>query len=95
METLKEFMERELNTQLQAYKKHIESGMALNQSQSVFKTLSFFPDSSDRDLSERLSIAKTSVIARRNNLMKSGFVVVSGTKRDKKTGMRVRTYRVK
>ena len=92
---LTEFMEKDIDTKINSYLSHIRSGRALNQRQRVYRGICRYGPISDKRLSKVLLIAKTSVIARRSELCKSGFVVLSGLEEDEITKKWVKTYRVR
>jgi len=51
-------------------------------------------DSSDREVANHLGIERTTVIARRHELMKFLMVKVAGIKKDQRTKKLVKTYKV-
>ena len=64
------------------------------QMEAVFKTIFDHPNSSDSEIAELCGISRSSVNGRRDDLMKEGLVMASGSKYDRNTDRHVTTWKV-
>lgn len=81
-------------TSILAYLTVLRSGVVGRQQRMVLECIQRFGVCSDREISEKTGIEKSSVNARRNELVKLGFVEAAAVCRDEKTGKKVILWKV-